>query len=506
MGDTPETVGGYTATDVGKGATCIMCHNGRRGLRNDQNYLRSDGTRAPHPGPQGDVLMGQNAYFVQVGMRSYHADVENACVSCHMQSTPPPDIISYQGGGTNHTFYASNEICEDCHAVIEAEDVQGPVEEGMEELEHMLEQGYLNLISSQLALGRTIDLGDATITDSADILDVVLGESRGRQGLSVDLAGVGMVGPVGLNGIDVITGGDTIGFDDLMDDRVLKAGWNYWLLHSDGSHGVHNPRFSMGILEASKDAVMATPAAEGGLAGGAVDGGGGTGPGVACESSHVYWTEIAAHNQAPDGSTWSTDVMARNVAPAAADLEFYLHTPAGPVMSDGAIAGGAQGVFEDIVAMMGVDGKGALEICSNQPLDVVARIANQSGGGSYGQFLDGYAAGSGLSAGQSARLIGLRQMSGAFRTNISVTNTGMETAEVRITLFGNSGSEVGSFTLEVGSGMVVQDLEPFRRRASQPDIGWGFALVEVVDGSGILASASVIDAATNDATTVPMKR
>ena len=107
-----------------------MCHNGRRGLRNDQNYLRSDATRAPHPGPQGDMLMGENAYFVPVGQRSFHADVTNSCVSCHMQATPPPDIISYNRSGTNHTFYASKDICSDCHAVMTAADVQGPIEEG----------------------------------------------------------------------------------------------------------------------------------------------------------------------------------------------------------------------------------------------------------------------------------------------------------------------------------------------------------------------------------------
>jgi hypothetical protein len=508
MGDTPETVGGYTATDVGKGAVCIMCHNGRRGLRNDQNYLRSDATRAPHPGPQGDVLMGQNAYFVQVGHRSYHADVENACVSCHMQSTPPPDIISYRQGGTNHTFYASNEICSDCHAVIVAEDVQGPVEEGMHELEHMLVQGYLNLIESQLALGRTIDMGDATITDSADIIDLVLGERRGRQGFSVDLAGAGMVGPVSLNNIDVITGADTIGFDDLMDDRVLKAGYNYWLLHSDGSHGVHNPSFARAILEASLINVQLAPPTAGGA--GSMVGEGEIGEGaVACMSPHVYWAEIAAHSTGVKNSLWRTDVTARNMVTMPADVEFILHTVSGTVTSESTISGGEQGVFEDIVGAMGVEGNGALEICSTQPLEVVARVFNEaaakSEGGTYGQFIDGQPGGLGLAQGQSARLLGLRQMSGAYRTNISVTNTGLDPAEVRITLYNNSGTELTSYTLEVGSGKVEQDLQPFKNRAGKPNLGWGFAVVEVVEGSGILSSASVADAVTNDATTIPMK-
>ena len=54
--------------------------------------------------------------------------------------------------------------------------------------------------------------------------------------------------------------------------------------------------------------------------------------------------------------------------------------------------------------------------------------------------------------------------------------------------------------------MVVQDLEPFRTRAERPNIGWCFATVEVESGSGILTSATVIDANTNDGNTIPMKR
>ena len=97
-------------------------------------------------------------------------------------------------------------------------------------------------------------------------------------------------------------------------------------------------------------------------------------------------------------------------------------------------------------------------------------------------------------------------MTDVFRTNISVTNTGMEDAEVEITLYSTDGTELVTYTLTMVPGMVVQDLEPFKTRANQPDLGWGFAEVEVVSGSGVLCSASVVDSVTNDATTIPMKR
>ena len=37
-GDTPPLMAGFTATDVGRGAICMTCHNTRRGLRNDSNF------------------------------------------------------------------------------------------------------------------------------------------------------------------------------------------------------------------------------------------------------------------------------------------------------------------------------------------------------------------------------------------------------------------------------------------------------------------------------------
>jgi hypothetical protein len=228
-------------------------------------------------------------------------------------------------------------------------------------------------------------------------------------------------------------------------------------------------------------------------------------------SPYVYWTEIVAHNLGANMSSWRTDLAARNMVTSAAAVEFILHTASGDVTMDGTVPGGSQSVFEDIVSAMGVDeGKGSLEICSSQPLEIVTRTFNQPAAkaeaGTYGQFYDGYMGGAGMVSGASARLLGLRQMTDEFRTNISVTNTGLDPAEVRVTLFESDGTDLHSYTLEVGAGMVVQDLQPFKARARKPNLGWGFAVVEVTDGSGILVSASVIDAVSGDATTIPMKR
>ena len=167
---------------------------------------------------------------------------------------------------------------------------------------------------------------------------------------------------------------------------------------------------------------------------------------------------------------------------------------------------GEQAVIPDIVGRMGYEGKGCLELDSDEPLQVSGRIYNRTGEGTFGQFVEAYEPSEGLGTGETAALLQLRQMRGEYRTNLSITNTGGEPASVEIRLYTNSGGELSRYTLEIDPKTLHQDPQPFKVRAGQPDLGWGFAEIEVLSGSGILASASVVDSVTNDATTIPFKR
>jgi hypothetical protein len=113
MGDTLLLPAGFKAEVVGKGAICITCHNTRNNVHN-QNALPTN-FQAPHAAAQGDVLLGENAYFVPTSVRSPHASIENTCVTCHLNESPPPADYSLAGAGTNHGFKASIEICKGCH-------------------------------------------------------------------------------------------------------------------------------------------------------------------------------------------------------------------------------------------------------------------------------------------------------------------------------------------------------------------------------------------------------
>lgn len=512
-GATPKLDAGFTATDVGSAAICMTCHNGRRGLRNDSNFSIADGTRAPHVGPQTDILMGQNMYFTGVGQRGFHAMIQDSCVTCHMESTKPPADLSNNYGGTNHTFYASTDICSKCHTSITAESVQGPIEAKMHALQVEIERAIKATMQAQIRSGNTIDLNKLkTIKSANDIASVEFIESHGRQGVNITLADGTAVNDLSLATVKVVRPtGTSVELYSVADPAIAKAGWNYFMVHSDKSKGVHNPAFVNSALDVALFAVKtvntvaSTPA---GNIGAAIGGGLGNGAGaVSCTTPYVYWAEIAGHMPGAAGSQWRTDLVARNLGTSTADLKFVLHEAGGNLQGTGSITGSSQKGFEDIVALMGgANNMGSLEICSNQPLLVMGRIFNKAETGTFGQNIDGHVADLGYSAGQTVNIIGLRQKDGAWRSNISVTNAGGTAAEIAVTLFDANGQSLTTYNLTVPAGQVVQDIEPFRNRANQPNLDWGFATVTVVKGTNVRMLGSLVDVKTNDPTSIPPKQ
>lgn len=510
-GSTPELMAGFTATNVGRGAICMTCHNSRRGLKNDSTFTVADASRAPHVGAQADIIMGQNLYFAQVGTPGYHSKVEDSCVTCHMESTPPPADLSYQLGGTNHTFFASKDICSKCHPTIRTDDVQAVVEAKLVSLKAEVERAIKETMQAQIKAGKSIKMGTAAtapvIKVASDIVSVSISDSSGRQAVAVTLADGTTTPTVGLNNVKVVPpAGAVVEFYAVADPNIAKAGWNLLTVETDGSKGVHNPAFVNSALDialfAAKNAKTGLTEKPG------IGGGPGTGVGaVSCTTPYVYWAEIAARLPGSGTSKWRTDMVARNLSSTDAALHFFLHGDTGNLEGSGTIPGGGQQAFEDIVALLGGDNlKGSLEICSDMPLLVLGRMFNKANVGTFGQFVDGHVADLGLNTGETASLIGLRQKTGEYRTNISVTNGGTKSAEVAISLFDSAGTSLTAFNLTVPAGKVVQDLEPFSKRANKPNLGWGFATVTVLSGSNIRTSASVIDRITGDPVTIPAKQ
>ncbi|MHC4971901.1 MAG: carboxypeptidase-like regulatory domain-containing protein [Planctomycetota bacterium] len=277
QGDSPVLQAGFPALAMGKGALCVTCHNGRRGLRNDliDWDTVTDKDRAPHGGPQADLIMGMNAYFVSVGVRSSHSMIDDSCVKCHLDLTDPPEDLSYNLGGTNHTFAASEEICSNCHGAFSADTVKDATDSMLHEVEVLLVQSIYNQLGRLFNENKDVFVKASFDSDNNDVwngdgtriavigdidLDadnhpmITLTEYRGRQAMNISVNGV-WVNNVRMAGDTrvVANGADPVETDPTLLDTgngqiLAKAGWNVWLIHGDGSHGIHYPSFTNAVL------------------------------------------------------------------------------------------------------------------------------------------------------------------------------------------------------------------------------------------------------------------
>ena len=264
-GDTPPLIAGFTATNVGRGAICMTCHNSRNGLKNDATYnpTSSASSQAPHPGPQADVLMGQNAYLVAVGVRGPHSTLPDSCVTCHMEKTPPPALLSYNQTGTNHTFAPSPTLCGNagCHTDGRtAADIQGPVAAQLAVLQNDLKAALLAQMNVLWSQGRSIQVGNATLTGPGDLTNLIFGEVSGRQAITVELKGGGSVGPIAVNSVRVLDGTTDLGdLYQFVPSTIPQAGWNFLVASDDASLGIHNPMYVSHVLSASHTALVPEP-------------------------------------------------------------------------------------------------------------------------------------------------------------------------------------------------------------------------------------------------------
>ncbi|MFI5395593.1 MAG: hypothetical protein ACHQ9S_08670 [Candidatus Binatia bacterium] len=271
-GDTKVLPSGYEADGVGKGALCITCHNTRNGLHNSNGYTpdkNSSPYRAPHTPSQGDVLMGENAYFVSVGQRSKHSFLADTCVTCHVVLSPPPPQFSLPGNGTNHTFKASLSICTDCHGDFDGGTLQDSVVAELGNLATAMESYLMAKINAAGAtitvIDSTTDTSDKTAVQTTNIASVgPPAEVHGQQGFTVTFKtpvtfNYSAATPPYQKAQTTITVrlADFLGSDGTTaliptTDTLIKAGWNYDLINGDKSKGVHNPSFVFEVLNSSQ--------------------------------------------------------------------------------------------------------------------------------------------------------------------------------------------------------------------------------------------------------------
>ena len=239
---------GEVVTEGGKGMLCMNCHRGRRNIDTyvAEQMAREGGPSShfgPHHGPQTDMLVGSNAveYGQRIRSSSHAYAVEDGCVDCHMQGSDHsgPEFLNVGQHTLRSTWDGGTpddpsddvhltEACADCHGPMESFDIPRDDFDGDGKVEGVQTEvmGLLNVLAMALP-----PLDEPTAHVNADYTE-----------------------------------------------EQLSALFNYEFVLEDGSYGIHNAQYAVGILKASiKDLtgrsivaggavrVLAPSAADGGL-------------------------------------------------------------------------------------------------------------------------------------------------------------------------------------------------------------------------------------------------
>ena len=205
-----------TITNGGFGQLCMNCHLSRRDAATYVETTPGSAQFGPHHGPQTDMLEGANAvtYGKEIGSSAHNLVVKDTCVTCHLQdvNATSPAFGKVGGhtfrpawdGGTTNTTADDVELvgaCVACHGTITSFDFKrsdydgdGVVDGVQTEVKHLLDQ-----------LARLLP-------------------------------------PIGQ---------PTVAITSAYTKPQLRAAYNYQFVLEDGSYGIHNLSFAVGLLQAS---------------------------------------------------------------------------------------------------------------------------------------------------------------------------------------------------------------------------------------------------------------
>jgi hypothetical protein len=246
-GDTAMLPAGFQAKQVGAGALCMTCHNTRNGAI---TWNATDPRRftAPHVAAQADVIMGKNVYFVNFGenfVSPHAAFTGDSCATCHVKLSP-----------AGHTFKVDPKtLCASCHGPkFSAEFVQAPTKGLMHDLAEAISARALAAKGRIATVDAFVEKTDQTTpnvrVNPAEITAFEPTEIHGQIGLILKLSGARELASQ-LAGIKDASGAPAFSTAD----PIVRALWNYFLFHGDGSEGVHNPRFYRTVILTTIDAL-----------------------------------------------------------------------------------------------------------------------------------------------------------------------------------------------------------------------------------------------------------
>jgi hypothetical protein len=223
---------------------------------------------------------------------------------------------------------------------------------------------------------------------------------------------------------------------------------------------------------------------------------------------YSYVLGSLAHASGAAGSQWRSNVIAvaDDAGPASIALTF-LDGSASETRTTALGAGDTIEWQDVLVSLFGYAASdqvsGSMLITSDQPLDIVCRTYNQATSGTFGQYIPALTTGDGVTSGRPGKVPGLKRNT-AFRSNLGAVNLTEGRCDLRITVHGPGGEQIGSaltMTLEAWEWRQINDV---LGSAGAGDRNLAYAVVEVVGSGEAWAYGSVVDNVTNDPTTIPV--
>jgi hypothetical protein len=228
---------GTVVTNAGEGAVCLDCHQNRNGSATNQlaNYpigkstWFGGSTFGAHDNVQGDMIEGVNAmtYGQAIPSSPHRVAVTNLCVGCHMQALSASDPGLYLAGG--HTWNMSYQS------------VNGGITNTVDEVG-----------ACMACHGPITSFNFPTADYDGD--GVINGVQTEVQNLLNKLSTMLPNSTYQANGNNYVADGlvkTSLKFQTNWPSKFLKAGYNWQFVSEDGSLGVHNVAFAVGLLKAS---------------------------------------------------------------------------------------------------------------------------------------------------------------------------------------------------------------------------------------------------------------
>lgn len=224
----PAQIAAGHVVDKGQSNLCIACHNARRDPTEASARQNSSG---PHEGPEGSMLVGIHGYEYP-GVKyenAAHSSLDDGCSACHMAKTPNPDADPSAQVGW-HTFRIVQgktqnlNACNPCHADLTTVnrpargdyDGNGKIQGVQDEVE-----GLLTLVKSEIE--KKLGTDETFEYVGGKIVIVKKGEEVKENQEYPTLIS--------------------------RSEKLYNAAWNYFFVEFDGSQGIHNSRYAVGLLQ-----------------------------------------------------------------------------------------------------------------------------------------------------------------------------------------------------------------------------------------------------------------